>query len=359
MFFDMRILILGGTGAMGVHLVELLAKTEYNVTVTSRCNRKSEFANVNYINGDAMDIDFILSVLTKKWDVIIDFMSYTTEEFGARADLFLKSATQYIFLSSSRVYADDNSFITETSDRLLDISTDKEYLQTDEYALAKAKQENLLMKSCYKNWTIIRPYITYAENRLQLGVLEKEHWLYRAINGKTIIFASDINSKFTTLTYGFDVARGIMAIIGKQEALSQSFHITSNKAIKWNDALIIYLNVLEEYLGYRPKVLLVSHNELVNLGYSKYQVKYDRMYDRRFENNKISQFINVDEFLDVKEGLELSLRTFLKEPTFGTICWGIEARKDKLSKELFPIKKINGVRNKLAYLVYRYTNLKK
>ena len=35
--------------------------------------------------------------------------------------------------------------------RLLDISKDDKYLRTDEYALAKARQENILQKSG-KNW---------------------------------------------------------------------------------------------------------------------------------------------------------------------------------------------------------------
>lgn len=51
---------------------------------------------------------------------------------------------------------------------------DEDYIKTDEYALQKARQENILLGSKYKNWTIIRPYITYNKERLQLGVLEKK-----------------------------------------------------------------------------------------------------------------------------------------------------------------------------------------
>ena len=41
-------------------------------------------------------------------------------------------------------------------------------------ALQKAREENLLLKSDSRNWTIIRPYITYYDERLQLGVFEKK-----------------------------------------------------------------------------------------------------------------------------------------------------------------------------------------
>ena len=90
---------------------------------------------------------------------------------------------------------------------------DEEYLKTDEYALSKARQEKILEESGYLNWTIIRPYITYSKERLQLGIYEKEDWLYRVLNGKTIIFSKDIEKYKTTLTYGYDVANIIADLI--------------------------------------------------------------------------------------------------------------------------------------------------
>lgn len=78
--------------------------------------------------------------------------------------------------------------LNEYSPRLLNVSQDKQYLATDEYALCKAGQENILKSHTKINHTIIRPYITFSEIRLQLGVYEKESWLYRAMQKKSIIF---------------------------------------------------------------------------------------------------------------------------------------------------------------------------
>lgn len=50
----MNILVLGGTGAMGVHLVEFLSQRGDAVFVTSRRERPSR-KNVTYIRGDAHD----------------------------------------------------------------------------------------------------------------------------------------------------------------------------------------------------------------------------------------------------------------------------------------------------------------
>ena len=51
-----------------------------------------------------------------------------------------------------------------------------------------------------KNWTIIRPYKTYNNNRLQLGMYEKEEWLYRLMMGKTLVFPTELKKRKTTLT---------------------------------------------------------------------------------------------------------------------------------------------------------------
>ena len=152
--------------------------------------------------------------------------------------------------------------ITEETPRLLDVSTDEAYLKTDEYGLAKARQEDLLRDSGRKNWTVIRPSITFSEGRLQLGVLEKEAWLYRALHGRSIVFSEDIANKVTTMTYGWDVAKGIESIVSNPKALGEIFHITSKESFKWHEILTLYLNVLEQNLGKRPQVVTVSYTHL-------------------------------------------------------------------------------------------------
>ena len=161
-----------------------------------------------------------------------------------------------------------------------------------------------------KNWTIIRPYVTFSEERLQLGTLEKEQWLKRALEGRPIVFSRDIAEKMTTLTYGRDVARGMAAVIGRKEACGETYHITSPKQIRWSEVLDIYVKVLTDVLGSAPKVVLTKKSvQLQTPG--RYQVKYDRAFNRRFDNAKIGRFIDVGSFRDPKEALESCLRAFL------------------------------------------------
>ncbi|MDD4781486.1 MAG: NAD-dependent epimerase/dehydratase family protein [Tissierellia bacterium] len=349
----MKVLILGGTGAMGSHLVKLLNQEGTTITVTTRSNRKS-FDNVSYVTGNAKDQDFIVNLLKQKWDVIVDFMVYNTVEFSKRVALLLNSTSQYIFISSSRVYDDSLEPIKETNSRLLDVSDDKEFLSTDEYSLTKARQENLLIESGKNNWTIIRPYITYSSNRLQLGILEKENWLFRALKGRTIVFSEEINNCCTTMTSGLDVAKGIVSIIGKTDALGEIFHITSNKSVKWRCILDIYLNVLESNLGFRPKVLLENTDEFFKYHNAKYQIKYDRLFNRQFDNTKINKYIDVSNFTEIEIGIKNSLVEFLNNPTFKNLDWRAEALKDRKTREYTSLKDIKGFRQKIKYVLFRF-----
>lgn len=352
----MNILLLGGTGAMGIALTKILSGRNNNIFVTSRRKKTSEDdKNIHYIQGNAHDITFIAEVLKERnWDAVIDFMSYSTAAFEKRMDLFLNHTAQYIYISSARVYAESDELITEQSDRLLDISTDNEYLQTDEYALAKARQENMLFNSSKNNWTIIRPSVTYNSNRLQLGVLEKEHWLYRALHGRTIVFSDDIGTRLTALTSGFDVANGIAAVIGKEEALRKCFHITDSNSYTWNTILEIYLDIIQESTGTRPNVKMTEKTSCFTIGWNKYQIVYCRYYNRTFDNTAISKFIDINKFSDIRSGLREAMKVFLEKPSYSEMNWCLEAVNDKICHEHTALSEIGTAKGKIQYCLYRY-----
>ena len=341
---------------MGVPLVQQLAQ-ESDVYVTTR-RKTPPFPNathkVTYIQGNAKEQVFLMEVLSQRhWDAVVDFMVWGSE-FPQVAPLMLAATDQYVFISSARVYAQSEELITEDAPRLLDVSTDKEYLKTNEYALAKAREENLLLLSGHKNFTIIRPTITYNSNRLQLGVLEKENWLYRALHGRSIVFSNDILEKVTTMTYGGDVAKGIASLVGKEGAKGEVFHITCPQSLLWSEVLEIYQSVLDEYLGCRPRVVITD--ECTNLQFKarKYQVIYSRYFNRSFDNSKISQFCDTTTFKNPQEGLADCLREFLTAPKFGNIDWILEAVNDQVAGEKTPLNEIEKLSNKLYYVAYRY-----
>lgn len=349
----MKILLIGGTGAMGKHLATILDNGNNKVTVTTRQPKDSN-NTIEYVIGNAKDIKFTKTLLSKYWDVIIDFMLYSTEEFENRLDLLLSSTSQYVYLSSARVYDNKNTILTEKSSRILDSSTDFKYLQTNEYALIKARQENMLIHNKNKNWTILRPYITFSENRFQLANLEKESWLYRLVNKKTILLSDEFKNIYTTMTYGKDVANIITKLINTNESHGEIFNIANDKQFKWEEIFKIYLKILKKELEYEPKIVYQKIDKYYLWNKGIYQIKYDRLYDRKFDNSKLKSVIGEFEFSDVEELLENSLKEFFKKPTFGYINWKEQAAIDRITNEITKLSNIDGIKSKMKYLIFRY-----
>lgn len=76
----MDVLIMGGTGAMGVPLVKLLSqKNNVHLYVTTR-SKKENSGNVVYLQGNAKESSFFSKIMEREYDAIIDFMVYSTEE---------------------------------------------------------------------------------------------------------------------------------------------------------------------------------------------------------------------------------------------------------------------------------------
>ncbi len=327
---------------MGEPLGRLLAQKKHHVYVTTRKQRISEDENIHYILGDAHDFSFVTKLKEKgHYNVIVDFMNYRLEEFEGRAHDLLEMTEHYFFMSSGRVYADSKEPITEDSPRLLDICKDESYLKTDEYALAKAREENILFETDRKNWTIIRPYITYNTERLQLGTLEKDVWLYRGLQGKQILLPKDIGQYYTTMTYGGDVAKALVCLIENQKGKGEAIHLTGSDSMTWEEVADIYCDVIEKRTGKKPVVCAMeSSSFLWKVMNNEYQTKYDRMYNRIFDNSKMTELCGeqLPEFTTMREGLVKCCIEFLDKPKWNPTNCSITAKLDRIMGEKTPLK---------------------
>lgn len=348
----MNILVLGGTGAMGRPLVQLLSNNHI-VYVTSRSYHDST-DSIIYLMGDAHDKSFLQSILSQRsYFAIVDFIVWTND-FEEVSSLLLSHTKQYFFISSARVYAESDIPLKEDSPRLLDFSDDIDFLHSNEYSLYKAREENVLRNSVHQNYTIVRPSITYNSFRLQLGVLELESWLYRALHGRSIVFSNDIVNKLTTMTYGDDVAKGICSLVGKPETLGETFHITYPHSLPWSDVLAIYLSVLEKHLGRKVNVVMTEKSNNLKIPSLVYQVIYSRYFNRSFDNSKINIYCDTSLFTPPELGLRRCLEEFLKCPRFKTINWALEAYNDRAAKEWTPLSEIPKKWPKIQYIAIRF-----
>ncbi len=349
----MKILALGASGAIGREVVSLLGSGQHEIHVTSR-RANAPAGTVRYVQGDAQDQSFLRTLLSEHWDVIIDFMVYDTSSFRNRIDALLGATGQYIFISTARVFAQSDGLLVENSPRLLDTTRDANFLASDEYAVTKARQEDLLRDSGLRNWTIARPYISFGEGRLQLGPLEKEAWLYRAVHKRSILFCEPMLGKWTTMTDGGDVARMLTVLVGNSAALGQTYNLVGKQAVTWQQVLSLYLEILEAHLGQRPKVRLLNVEDFCRTTRSTPQVRYDRMYDRRFDTAKMSAMLDNISLTDPLAALRQRLAAQLVQGSFLPIDWQIEGVRDRATGERAGLQEMPTFQMRRSYYSRRF-----
>ena len=327
-----RVLVLGGTGAMGTYLVPELLRMGCAVHVVSLDDRVSDNPQLVFTKADASDPGELELLLRDGWDAIVDFLIYETPRFRERYRLFLEHTDQYVYLSSYRVYANEEHPIRETSPRLLDATTDDALRASEDYSIYKARGENMLSESGYGNWTAIRPAITYSQRKMQLVTLEAPVHVYRAAHGKTVILPKDAMQVEGTMTWGGDVARMIAGLVFNKKALGERFTVSTAEHHPWEEVASYY----ERILG--MKYITVSTDDYISVIAdeawavpARRQLVYDRLYDRIIDNSKILEFTGMkqSELMPLYEGLRRELTALPKD-----YVWPYSAANERMDAYL-------------------------
>lgn len=357
----MRILILGGTGAIGEELVPILASDKENQLVVTSRRKLNSCENISYVQGNAMDMNFVISLLENAcFDVIVDFMLYSVNQFKERYELFLKSCKQYLFFSSARVYAASDTPIKESSRRLLDVTEDLDFLQDGEYSLTKAMEEDILQSSTFNNWVIIRPYKTYSNGRLQLGVFEKEQWLYRATAGKGVLAAGNIKNLHTSLTSSKDTAKVLNRIVGDLTINGDIIQIANPEKITWGQVVQIYSDCVEVHCGKKLDVFYAEDTTNIEVIFkNKYRIKYDGLIDRIFDDSKVKALMGSDfSWTPVSIGLTDCTNAALeryehdKNRKCAVYDYRVEGFYDRMVGRHMPLSTIPGIKNRMKYMLW-------
>ncbi len=298
-----KVLVLGGTGAMGRYAVPELVKMGYKVDVFSLDDMTSDNPMLKYFKGNIKEPGVLEKLLNNHYDGVIDFMMYPTSEFEKVYTMFLDNTEHYIFLSSCRVFANEPP-ITEKTPRLLDVSDDKEFLKTDDYALYKAREENMLINSPYTNWTIVRPATTYSTGRFQLVTLEAPTFIHRMQTGKTIVLPEPAMECQATLSWGKDVGVMIARILFNKKAYRESYNVATAEHHSWKEIAGIYNSIVPfKYIT----VSVEDYLDIIAQGAdgAKYQLIYARMFQRITDNSKILSLTGMkqSELMTLENGL--------------------------------------------------------
>ncbi len=128
-----------------------------------------------------------------------------------------------------------------------------------------------------------------------------------------------------------------------------------NKAMTYIYHLNIYLDTFAQSGMTPPRLVMVDLKTFHQIYYyGKYQVNYDRMYDRVFDTSKIKQFIDTQNFINPEVGLRHCLTAIIQSRDFQHEDYLISVRMDKVAHETRPLREFSSIKTKAKYLIRRY-----
>ena len=152
----LKILILGGTRFIGLHMTALALARGHTLTYFNRDKTKTDrYREVERIKGDRNgQID---GLRDREWDVVIDNSGYVPRHVRLSAELLAPKVKQYVFTSSISVYPNFSEPRDESSPvgKLADETVEK--VDGETYGPLKALCEQAVLGVMPGRTTIIRP----------------------------------------------------------------------------------------------------------------------------------------------------------------------------------------------------------
>jgi 2'-hydroxyisoflavone reductase len=153
----LELLILGGTGFLGPHVVERALARGHSMALFNRGRTDpARFAELEQLRGDRdHDLDALRG---RRWDAVIDTSGYVPRHVRGPAELLAPAVGQYLFVSTCSVYADLGALPIDESSRLAQIADPSvERVDGETYGALKALCERAAEAALPGRTTIVRP----------------------------------------------------------------------------------------------------------------------------------------------------------------------------------------------------------
>jgi len=321
-----KVLVIGATGMQGSHVVPLLLNKGYQVDGVSLDDAHSTHENLRYIKANAYNIDFLKEILKNQYDGIIDFLHYwDAEDFKKKVPLFLENTKHYIFLSSYRAYADNKGILTEDSPRLTEAyADDEDLMKNDTYGVLKCRCEDVLRQSGYKNYTIARPVVVYAEQCVLLVTWKGRVIPLRAKQGGKLLMPIDAKDQHASIIYAGDIARLYAELLFNEKAFEQAYTLGAQEPITWGEMADLYQELCGITYEWIPSMdfakMSMGNTEEISPG-MKFMLYYDRFFNRNVNVDKVLKDtgIQAESYISHKDGLKKCL--FADENIYPATPW--------------------------------------
>ncbi len=153
----LKILILGGTHFLGLHLTEELQKNGQEVTLFNRGIQNPNISsNIEQLHGDR---DGNINALRERhWDAVIDTSGHIPRIVEQSAKLLAEATNHYTFISTIGVYKDFHEFGIDETYPLAELEdVQNEVITEKTYGALKGLCEAVIHRYFPKNSLIIRP----------------------------------------------------------------------------------------------------------------------------------------------------------------------------------------------------------
>ena len=308
----MNVLFIGGTGNISASVSRLCVARGVDLTLLNRATRGVEIRGATMLVGDITHPEEVQSLLRdRRWDAVVDWIAYTEQDVERDLNLFRGRVGQFMFISSASAYQKPPASPIITESTLLS----NPYWQ---YSRDKIAGEERLLRAWRDEQfpvTIVRPSLTYdTVIPVPIGGWTEYTVVDRIKRGKPVIVHGDGTSLWT-ITHAQDFAKGCVGLLGNPEAIGQSFHITSDEILTWNQ---VYRS-LAAAAGCEPAIVHIPSDFLVQCEHSlEGTLQGDKAVSVVFDNSKIKSFVpGFKATIPFSEGIR------------STIAW-FEARPDRM-----------------------------
>jgi nucleoside-diphosphate-sugar epimerase len=322
----MRILFIGGTGNISIAATRLCAEQGVELTLLNRGQSDvSVPEGVRQIHADIRDRTTAAEALKdEEFDVVVDWVAYVPEHIETDIALFAGRISQYVFISSTTVYERPSPFFPTVEEAPLGNAH-------WQYARDKIACEERLRRGHEQSGfpaTIVRPSYTYGETWLPTAIEGQNYTIIERIRrGKKIIVPGDGESLWT-MTHNTDFARALVGLLGNAEAAGESFHITSDEVLTWNQITetIAAAAGLEPEIVHIPSDFMAALDPELGAG-----LLGDKSHSLVFDNSKIKRFVpGWKAVVPFAEGMARSLAWFEADPARKVVDEEWSAQLDRI-----------------------------
>jgi nucleoside-diphosphate-sugar epimerase len=323
----MRILFIGGTGIISTACTALAAARGLEVTLLSRGQHASPLpAGVKTLIADVNDPALLQQMEHESFDVVVDWVAFTPADIERDLKLFRGRTRQFVFISSTSAYQKPQTHYLMTE------STPLANPHWD-YSRNKIACEERLMQAYREEAfpvTIVRPSLTYGDTQIPL-VLNSWEKSYTAVDrmlrGQKMIVPGDGTSLWV-VTHNTDFAKGLVGLLGHEQAIGQAFHITSDEVLTWDQLF----RIVGAAVGVDPKLVHIPSDFIIACVPEKEGTLIgDKSVSVVFDNSKIKRFVpGYCATTTFAEGIRRSLAWFSADPSRKRIDHQVNSTMDKL-----------------------------